>query len=169
MEIRRLGLGDTVTYRDLRLRGLKEHPDAFTSSFDEEAARPLAATEARLSPQSAGVMWGAFLDGALVGAVGLLPGDRAKIRHKADVFGMYVLPEYGGRGVGTALLSHLINAARSELGLEQLTLTVTDSNAVARTLYAKTGFRSFGVEPRAIRVGDAYYDKNHMILFLVPS
>ena len=23
-------------------------------------------------------------------------------------------------------------------------------------------------EPRALRVGDAYFDKNHMILFLVP-
>ena len=33
-------------------------------------------------------------------------------------------------------------------------------------LYEKFGFRSFGVEPRAIRVGDAYFDKNHMILFL---
>ena len=38
----------------------------------------------------------------------------------------------------------------------------------ARTLYEKFGFRSFGVEPRAIRVGDAYFDKNHMILFLAP-
>ena len=45
-------------------------------------------------------------------------------------------------------------------------LTVTETNVAARTLYEKFGFRSFGIEPRAIRVGDTYFDKNHMILFL---
>ncbi len=45
-------------------------------------------------------------------------------------------------------------------------LTVTQTNDAARTLYESEGFRSFGVEPRAIRVGDRYYDKNHMVLFL---
>ena len=45
-------------------------------------------------------------------------------------------------------------------------LTVTETNVAARELYEKFGFRSFGIEPRAIRVGDVYYDKNHMILFL---
>lgn len=166
IELRRLVPADTVTYRALRLRGLKEHPDAFTSSYDEEDAKPLAATEARLAPEADGRMWGAFVDGALVGAVGLLREPRAKIRHKGDVFGMYVSPEHGGRGVGTALLSHLIGEARREPGLEHLVLTVTDINTNARTLYEKAGFRSFAVEPRAIRVGDRYLDKNHMILFL---
>jgi len=53
--------------------------------------------------------------------------------------------------------------------MEQLVLTVTDSNVGARTLYEAAGFRSFGIEPRAIRVGDRYYDKNHMIHFLAQS
>jgi ribosomal protein S18 acetylase RimI-like enzyme len=166
MQIRRLGPADAVTYRALRLRGLREHPDAFTSSHDEEAAKPLAATEARLSPEAGGGMWGAIVDGDLVGAVGLLREPRVKNRHKGDVFGMYVAPEHSGRGVGTALIRHLIGEARREPGLLQLVLTVTDTNASARGLYEKAGFRSFGVEPRAIHVGDRFYDKNHMILFL---
>jgi RimJ/RimL family protein N-acetyltransferase len=61
---------------------------------------------------------------------------------------------------------HAIGAARAQPGLEQLVLTVTDSNMAARRLYERAGFRSCGVEPRAIRVGDAYFDKNHMVLFL---
>jgi len=165
--IRRLSSGDAVTYRALRLRGLKEHPDAFTSGYDEEAAKPLAVTEARLALEADGRMWGAFVDGALVGAIGLLREPRVKIRHKGDVFGMYVAQEHAGRGVGTALLSHLIDEARREPGLEQLELTVTETNVAARTLYQKAGFRSFGIEPRAIRVGDTYFEKSHMILFLV--
>ena len=66
-------------------------------------------------------------------------------------------------------MRHLIGEARHEPGLEQLVLTVTDTNAAARTLYEKAGFRSFGVEPRAIRVGDRYLDKNHMILLLAQT
>mgnify|MGYP003410426199 CR=1 FL=1 len=33
---------DAASYRALRLRALSEHPEAFTSSFDEETVRPLS-------------------------------------------------------------------------------------------------------------------------------
>lgn len=79
---------------------------------------------------------------------------------------MYVAPEFARRGIGRALVRHVIAQAAREPGLEQLVLTVTDTNAAARTLYESEGFRSFGVEPRAIRVGDRYLDKNHMVRFL---
>jgi hypothetical protein len=37
MQIRRLEISaDAPLYRALRLRGLREHPDAFTSSFEED-------------------------------------------------------------------------------------------------------------------------------------
>jgi len=166
--IRRLEPADAAAYRALRLRGLAEHADAFTSSFEEESAKPLAAIEGRLAPDSGDAVWGALAGEVLAGMVGLGREPRAKGRHRALVFGMYVAPEHGGRGVGTALLQHLIGEARRQPGLEQLTLTVTDTNAGARALYEKAGFRSFGIEPRAIRVGDRYHGKNHMILFLNP-
>lgn len=166
VEIRRLHPGDAAAYRTLRLRGLKEHPDAFTSSYEEESAKPLAATERRIAPDSADAVFGAFVGGALVGVVGLAREPRAKNRHKAVVFGMYVAPEHGGRGVGAALVRHVIGEASREPDLEQLVLTVTQTNDAARTLCERSGFRSFGVEPRAIRVGDTYLDKNHMILVL---
>jgi ribosomal protein S18 acetylase RimI-like enzyme len=79
---------------------------------------------------------------------------------------MYVARERAGQGVGSALLSHLLGEARREPGLTQLTLTVTETNVAARRLYEKFGFRSFGIEPRAIRVDDTCFDKNHMIHFL---
>jgi hypothetical protein len=33
-------------------------------------------------------------------------------------------------------------------------------------LYRSLGFESFGVEPRAMRVGDRFYDEEHMVLRL---
>jgi hypothetical protein len=50
--IRRLMPDDAGEYRTLRLRALREHPDAFTSSFEEEQIRPLAWAQARLRPDA---------------------------------------------------------------------------------------------------------------------
>jgi ribosomal protein S18 acetylase RimI-like enzyme len=169
ISIRRLTSADAAAYRALRLRGLDEHPDAFTSSVDAEAAKPLSATEARIAPDSPDWVFGAFVGDTLAGVVGLAREARAKNRHKADVFGMYVAPDFRRRGIGRALLRHLVAAAEQEAGLEQLVLTVTNSNDPARLLYESEGFRSFGIEPRALRVGDVYFDKNHMVRFLAPA
>ena len=164
--IRRLGPADAAAYRALRLQGLRDHPDAFTSSYEEESAKPPAVTAGRIGADSADRVFGAFRGDTLCGVVGLGRETRAKARHKAVVFGMYVAPDHAGHGLGRALLAHAIGAARREPGLTQLVLTVTDTNAAAVRLYERAGFRSFGVEPQAIRVGDDYFAKNHMILFL---
>ena len=168
LTLRRLVPADAAAYRALRLRGLSEHAEAFTSSYEEEQGKPLAATERRLAPDGDDTVWGAFAGIDLAGVVGLGREARTKNRHKATVFGMYVAPEHCGHGAGAALLSHLIAEARRQPGLLQLVLTVTDTNDGARALYERAGFRSFGVEPRAIRVGDRYHGKIHMILFLTP-
>jgi RimJ/RimL family protein N-acetyltransferase len=47
--------------------------------------------------------------------------------------------------------------------LEQLQLTVTDSNVRAKSFYEKAGFRAFGVEPNALKLGGQYFDKCHMM------
>jgi len=153
----------------LRLRALAEHPEAFTSSHEEERRKPVAAMAARLAPGGDEAVYGAFVDDRLVALAGLARETRVKNRHKATVFGMYVAPECGGRGIGGTLLAHVIGEARKQSGLEQLVLTVTDGNAAATALYEKAGFRSFGIEPRAICVDGNYHGKNHMILFLAQS
>ena len=84
---------------------------------------------------------------------------------------MYVAPEHSRprRRHGAAAAPDRRRRARHP-GLEQLVLTVTDTQrrVRARSMNA-AGFRSFGVEPRAIRVGDRYHGKIHMILFLTPT
>ena len=168
MNIRQLTEGDAADYHELRLRGLREHPEAFTSSFEEEHARGPGLARARLaSPHD--MVLGAFADGRLVGVVGLSLEPRAKVRHKGHVFGMYVAPGQAGGGVGRALLAACIARAREIPGLEQLELTVTDSNARPKAFYEKAGFRAFGVERNAIKVGERYFDKCHMALHLQRS
>ncbi|TWO70904.1 GNAT family N-acetyltransferase [Caenimonas sedimenti] len=167
VEIRLLAPPDAAAYRALRLRALREHPDAFTSSHDEDERLPLSTSAERLA-SSRITFWGAFLRSELCGMVGLERETRAKNRHKATVVAMYVAPEAAGHGIGASLLAALIAECRAE-GIESLVLTVTDGNDKPRALYEKAGFRSFGVEPRAIKVGGTAYAKNHMHLDLSHS
>lgn len=162
MEVRRLAEADAADYRALRLRALREHPEAFTSSFEEDELKPLDWTRKRLSE---GSVLGAFEDGRLIGILGVSVDPRRKVRHIGEVFGMFVAPEYGGRGVGRALLDACIARAR-DAGLEELRLTVTAGNARAQTLYEHAGFRAFGVEPNAVKIDGRYFDKCHMALRL---
>jgi len=166
MSVRMLTSADAAAFRALRLRALQEHPEAFTSSFEEDALKPLSFTEQRIAGGSGNVFWGAFADGDIRGMIGLTRDPRAKALHKGDIVAMYVAPELGRRGLARALLQAAIDYARSEAGLEQLVLTVTRTNQAAAKLYKSAGFVTFGLEPRAIKVDDAYFDKEHMILFL---
>lgn len=165
MLVRMLGPADATLYRSLRLRALREHPDAFTSSYEQDRDQPVEAAAQRLAAHP---FWGAYRHAELCGFVGLERELRPKNRHKATVMGMYVAPEAGGQGVGRALLDALIAHARLN-GLESLVLTVTDGNDRATRLYEAAGFRSFGVEPDAIRVAGRPYAKNHMQLKLAPT
>lgn len=168
LDIRRLTESDAAEYRELRLRGLREHPDAFTSSFEEDQLKPLEWARQRLGARPEAphdFILGAYADGKLVGILGMSVEARTKVRHIGEVFGMYVAPEHAGRGAGRLLVDACIARAR-ETGLERLRLTVTDSNARAKSLYERAGFRAFGLERNAVKVDGSYFDKCHMALAL---
>ncbi len=157
---------DAAAYRALRLRALAEFPDAFTSSVEEEAPRAEEWSRKRLEPRQDHVLLAAFVNGVLAGTAGLERRPRIKERHKALLYGMYVAPEHAGRRIGRRLVDAILAEARRWPGLEQITLTVTRSNARAQRLYLDAGFITFGIEHRAMKVGDTYFDKEHMVLFL---
>lgn len=165
IQIRRLEVTDAPVYRAFRLRALREHEDAFTSSFEEENGRPLVDTEKRLRAVEAGKLWGAYVGNDIAGMVGLSLETRIKNRHKCLLVSMYVAPEYTGKGLGLSLVDTVVADARA-CGLELVTLTVTDSNHAAIALYKKCGFTAFGTEPDAIRVNGISFGKTHMYLSL---
>jgi len=167
--IRLLVPDDAGDYRALRLRALREHPEAFTSSFEDEQLRPLAWSELRLRPDPQrphDFFLGAFQGPELVGMVGLQGRYRAKERHNATVVGLYISPAATGAGLGRSLMQAVLARARALPALAQLDLTVTEGNEAAQTLYARCGFTVFGVQPNAIRVDGRELSKVHMALRL---
>jgi ribosomal protein S18 acetylase RimI-like enzyme len=160
--IRLLTPMNASAYRALRLRCLREHPQAFTSDADEAQAQPVSWSIQRLTPQPDkphDFFLGAFVEGTLVGLVGLQGRYRAKERHAATVVGMYVVPERSRLGLGAALLTALLEHARALPELEQLDLSVTQGNDKPQALYERQGFRVFGVHPHAIKVNGVGHAK----------
>lgn len=171
MLIRELGEADADRYWSVRLRALREHPDAFGTAYEEVRDRPIEPVRQMLREHSEDgdrFILGAFDDaGALVGMVRLGRETGLKERHKATLTSMYVAPEARGQGIGKALVRELIARARGMPGLEQILLAVTASNARARQLYRLYGFAAYGTEPHALRLPDGgYLDEELMILWL---
>jgi RimJ/RimL family protein N-acetyltransferase len=166
----RLVPADAAPYRQLMLQAYTAHPDAFTSSAAERSALPLAWWEARLAVGDAAseVVWGAFTGDELAGVAGLSFESREKARHKATLFGMYLLPQARGQGLGEQLVHALLDHARSRPSVKQVLLTVTEGNAAAVALYTRCGFVAWGVEPDAVAVDGAFVSKVHMVWRVKP-
>jgi len=169
LTIRRMATRDLRAYKALRDTMLEAHPEAFTSDALTERHRRADDYIPRLGlerPDGGHLMLGGWRDDALLGAVGLERDERVKVRHIGHIVSMMVRESARGQGIGRALLDALIDAAREPAGLEMLTLTVTEVNASAVRLYERSGFARFGTLRKAIKVGDRYHDKVHMVLYL---
>lgn len=70
----------------------------------------------------------------------------------ADVQTIAVVPEREGQGIGTRLLTMLVDAAR-ERGMADVMLEVRSDNPRARALYERFGFEQIHVRPRYYRDG----------------
>lgn len=164
MKIERLDASHAAAYRALMLDAYASHPDAFTSSADERALLPFSWWEERLSgdADALSIVIGALENEMLAGVVGVLFESRQKLRHNASIFGMYVSPAERKRGVGAALVHAALTHARARPFVRTVNLTVTEGNRSAERLYERCGFVRWGLQPRAVAVGEALIGKVHM-------
>ena len=160
-DLKMLGPENASAFRALRLEALERHPYAFAAAHDEEAGQSATDVAERLVRQ---VAFGGFVDGALVGVAGFATSALAKKRHKGVLWGVYVSAHRRGCGLGRALVTRVIEHARGRVA--QLHATVAAGNAVACGLYRNLGFVTYGIEPRALKVGERYFDQELMVLML---
>jgi RimJ/RimL family protein N-acetyltransferase len=160
-QIRLLVGADAAVYRNVRLEGLKQNPEAFGSSFEHENDKPLAWFEERIAQSE---IFGAFVDGELLGTAGYRVQDGPKRNHKGLLWGMYVRPAARNSGLGSRLVEAVVKHASGQV--ELLQLTVVSENLAARRLYAGLGFVEYGREERALKQDGRYYHEILMVRFL---
>lgn len=102
------------------------------------------------------MLLGAFVGEELVGMAGLnAAGQLSRVRHRASV-GVSLKRAHWGKGIGSAMLRALIDAA-GLAGYEQLELEVVENNTRAVALYTRFGFVCVGRIPNALRYRDGRY------------
>jgi ribosomal protein S18 acetylase RimI-like enzyme len=128
---------DWEAVRDIRLRSLREEPDAYASDYQTEARFEPIVWKQRLATASSYLAFDD--DHALVGiATGLDTGDG-----DTYVVGMYVTPEARGSGGAHRLLDAIADLATRRHG-KRLVLEAAESNIRATCAYRSYGFVETG-------------------------
>lgn len=142
--IRSAGRADAAALSDLRLQidgeteNLDREPgEAFIDAKDFEA---LIKADSE-SPRN--IFLVAETNGKLIGFSRCEGTDLKRFRHKVE-FGVGVLKEYWGHGIGKNFLQESISWADAN-DIKKITLNVMETNENARKLYEKLGFEVEGI------------------------
>lgn len=161
--VRALGDDDWQVYRDIRLAALKESPDAFAASHDQETDldedfwRRRMARSRRLVAEQDGAPVGVVSVGEVIDTEDLdEDGDTREVA--AELFGLWVSPELRGQGVSWKL----VEAAAEQAGGENhshLVYWVGVDNGRAVAFASSFGFRPTDAR-RPMRDQDASDDED---------
>jgi ribosomal protein S18 acetylase RimI-like enzyme len=165
LEIRLFTEQDAQMLWDLRMLALETDPWSFVDSPEELRAISVEEFATRLRADDAeNFIVGAFEQQTAVGMVGCYQEVPLKRRHKAWIWGVFVKPAARGRGIARSLMQATIQHAKMIDGLDMVMLTVSVDQLAPRRLYESLGFRSIGVEPKGIKIGNQAHDEEHMVL-----
>jgi RimJ/RimL family protein N-acetyltransferase len=131
---------------------LLTEPDEFTMTEDEERQWIQDHLD---SPGKICLV--AEASGVVIGSLGCESGQRRRVAH-CGTFGMAVLKDWRGQGVGTAMLQCFLEWAEANPVIEKVGIGVLASNEPAIRLYRKSGFVEEGRQPKEIKIGPGQYE-----------
>jgi ribosomal protein S18 acetylase RimI-like enzyme len=158
-EIRKLRQSDVLLWKAMRLDSLQQHPENYLSSYEEESLRSLSDWKNILKNND---IFGLFVGDELVSIVSFSIMSRYKYRHKGEIWGVYTSQEHRGKGYSNTLMQTVLSHAATKV--KQCILTVTDTNHHAYKMYNQLGFKTYGIEPKAIEVDGEFHNEILMII-----
>lgn len=165
--IRTIGPEEWRNYREVRLRALRESPDAFSSQWkdgvrisEEEWAARLARVDSGLDLPLAAVTGDTF-NGLLWARI------EADDKSRAQLYQMWVAPELRGAGSGKRMIETALAWLKTQ-GVTRVMLGVTCGDRPARRLYERMGFVPVG-ETEPLREGSLLEIQNMEYRFSCPE
>jgi len=144
LTIRELIESDWRTYRELRLWSLRDSPDAFDSTYEDEEQWSDDIWRSGFTCEESGSLQLpliAELNGIAIGLAWGVVMDRNDLQ--AHLNQMWVSPSARGMGIGHKLMLRVIDWAR-DLDLDAIVLSVPTSNPKAMHFYRAAGFQPDG-------------------------
>jgi ribosomal protein S18 acetylase RimI-like enzyme len=155
IEIVTLPPGRWSEARDLRLTALRTEPSSFGSSYEEE----VNFSEAEWQRRTANALFALSDKNQIVGTVRCIITERVKTKHVAQIFAVFVLPEFRGQGVGRKLLEKALDLIGKKEDIVKVRLTVNAKQIAAISLYKSLGFVVVGELKKELKVGVEFYDE----------
>lgn len=107
----------------------------------------------------------AEVNGKVIGNLNFSGGPRQRNAHVGE-FGVSVLKEYWGNGIGEELIRYLVNWSKSSGIIRKINLRVRTDNKAGINLYKKIGFSEEGVLKRDYLINGKFYDSLSMGLLI---
>lgn len=152
--IRLLNLNDLDAFQEIRALSLKINPLSFGTAFEERRDRATVERSWRTQKEEEHFIMGYFdksqEENPLVGFMGCIRMSKIKMRHKAEIMGVFVHPDCRRRGIAEQLFEASINKIRGIEGVQKINLTVSLPSIGALKLYQKMGFLEFGREENSM-------------------
>lgn len=156
MEIVSLPVSSWKEYRHLRLRALKENPEAFSSGYEVARDLPDDHWKHRLEEAQQGKRgWLLFArdDAKLVGMIGAYVPEG--VSDRATIVSVYVPKEERGKDISSRLMTAMLERLSQTGRFRSARLSVHVGQRPAIRLYEKFGFREVGREPGTTGAGQA--------------
>ncbi|MBI3486243.1 GNAT family N-acetyltransferase [Candidatus Daviesbacteria bacterium] len=143
LEIVQLTPSDWQKYKELRLRALKENPEAFGQTLEDALSMSDEKWKQRLAKAAEGINYWIFfakLDNELVGMVSARETNPPDLNPTVKIQGVFVASEARNKGIGRKLISHLLTEIRKNPKWQKARLNVFSSQTQALSFYQSLGF-----------------------------
>jgi RimJ/RimL family protein N-acetyltransferase len=145
---------------------LQDSPTAFSMDYEKVLNQSIKHWEDMLimNDQESTIFF-AEHERQLIGMTGITRGRSQKTRHSADVWGVYVTPEWRGMHIAEEMIKCCL-AWATERNIVVARLGVTTINKPAIRCYERCRFKIYATETRALLHEGRYYDFYMMSLSL---
>lgn len=127
--------------------------DEIKISIDQEKSIIKAANSSNNNLMLLGI-----IDDIIVSVSNIFVPNRKRIVHNSEI-AISVRKDYWNQGIGTAVMSELINFAESNNIIKNITLGVNATNFNAIKLYENFGFVKIGCHKNYFNINGCYFDE----------